>query len=91
MQQPVGAVGRTPEEQIINETIKPLNDDGTLKLIKVALSNPSSAQVHQTTAAEARRAMDVHRRSQKRQAIHVELEVVPLALSGESVDPAKCV
>ena len=64
------------KSRVINETIKPLSDDDMLKLFKATLQSPSLAQIRQTAAVVARRAMDVRRRwSQNAQPLNVEPEV----------------
>ena len=58
-------VSMAEERLAIHETIKLLNDDDTLEFFKATLQSRFSVQVHQSTAAVARRAMDELRRSSR--------------------------
>ena len=86
--------GKTRAEEIfaIHETIKLLNDDDTLKLFKATLASPSSVQVHQSTVAVARRAMDALCRSFRTPINSAsDLKLISLVLGGKSADVSKVI
>ena len=83
---------RAMEILAIHETIKLLNCDDALELVKATLTSPSLVQVLQSTVAVARRAMDELRRSSRMLSNSASnLNLIFVALNGKSVDLSKVI